>query len=154
MARDGSLELEVGGELRRFQFTMGAWEKIQDAVEMGPERFYQPLTGPDWKPSELSVVLYATLEAGGLDALAARALAADIVKPGHLIEARMIALSVIAAGLSQADDEEVDSEPQPGKPEAAAETSTPRSKTARPTSRKSTGKRQPRSSGRQGKSAS
>lgn len=120
MARSASLDLEVGGDVRRFQVTLGAWEKIQEATNMGPRRLYDHLCGNDWKPEELRVILEATLEAGSPDLklLEVKALVKGLLEPGYWMQANMTAITIVAAALAATEDDEVTG--APGKSAAAA----------------------------------
>lgn len=126
MSRNGSIELELGGEERTFRFDIAAHERLQEKLDMGISLIVQnlhpyvaavragfslaqaldaKLVG-DLRKDQISAVVFHGLIGGGLDPKAAKQLTKQWVDDRPLLENVELAYSIGLASMIGVPDED------------------------------------------------
>lgn len=117
MSRSGTIDLLLGGVVRRFRLPIGELEALQEATDVGAViHLYRLHAGEAYGYRDVRLVLLHGLIGGGLSPVEAHALAAGFDRV-CLVELQAVATLVLAAALEGTEDEEL---PLPSSDDGAA----------------------------------
>ncbi len=101
---DAAIDLDWGGERRRFRLGIGELVALQDRVAAGPVEILNRLRDQTWRVADLKETIRLGLEGGGLAPGEAAALVRRYVEGRPLMESVPVAMVVLASALFTPDD--------------------------------------------------
>jgi hypothetical protein len=115
MSRDGSIELQWAGDLRKFRLGIDELIALQDKRDAGPQEIATRFLQKTWRVQDITETLRLGLIGGGCEPRLAQRLIDEQAVPGKLAGSAMVAFAVILSAI-QGDEGD-----QAGKEETAAE---------------------------------
>jgi len=109
MSRNGHIDLEYAGRIRRFRLAIGELEELQEATGFGPVALLQRFFADDHNFVEVREVLRIGLMGGGVDASEAYELVRDLHQQ-PIVPAVASATVVLTAALERDSQEPVETD--------------------------------------------
>lgn len=115
MSRDGSVDLQWAGDLRKFRLDIANLIALQDKRDAGPQELLNRFRGSTWRVQDLQETIRLGLVGGGEDAKIAARLIGEQVTAGNLHENVLVAMAILIHAIQAPEVDPV------GKQEAATE---------------------------------
>lgn len=103
-AWDATIDLEWGGETRRFRLGLAELVALQDRTDAGPVELLTRIRDQRWRVADLRETVRLGLEGGGASPAEAASLVRRYVEGRPLMESVPVAMLVLAAALYTPED--------------------------------------------------
>lgn len=122
MSRDGSIELQFGGDKRTFRLGIDELLALQDRRGIGLYEIEARFRSRTCHVQDVQEIIRLGLIGGGVEAKRAEEIAERGVKPGALSLCRLVALAVLLAAMQGDESDPVGKEPAASQVPGAATT--------------------------------